>query len=153
MQTQPAQPAHSRSSSPAVEPQLIAVPPDKLGDVFPHIQAALEGVAERSQGRFSVAGIIDRIARKEWILWVVFSDGAVLSVLTAELYRDVSGIKCCRIPFCTGNGAASWVHLLATIEDWARAEGCERFDMIARKGWAKHLPDYKLTHVLLEKDL
>lgn len=124
-----------------------------LGDVFPHIKDHIEGVAERSRGRFSVPGIIDRIARKDWVLWVVFADGIVLSVLTAELYHDVSGLKCCRIPFCTGNGAASWVHLITQIEDWARAEGCERFDMIARKGWAKHLPDYKLTHVLLEKDL
>lgn len=112
----------------------------------------MEAICERSQGRYSVPGMLERFAKGEWILWIVW-DGSVRAIVGTELYRDVSGMKCCMIRFATGRQAATWTHLLREIEDWARGEGCQRLDMIARKGWARHLPDYKMTHVVLEKEL
>ena len=104
----------------------------------------------------SVGGMLERFATGAWHLWIVWEGGeagSVRAVIGTELYRDVSGMKCCTIRFATGHGASRWTHLLGRIEDWARQEGCVKLDMIARKGWAKHLPEYALTHVFLEKDL
>lgn len=120
--------------------------------MFPMVRGMLEGVAERSRGRWSVAGMLDRFVRGDWQLWLVW-DGRPRAVVATELYLEMTGMKCGMIRFCTGSGAPEWSHLLSRIEDWAREEGCERLDMLARKGWAKHLPDYKMTHVELEKDL
>ncbi len=154
MQMQPQQTAHSGTSSSAAKPspQLIAIPPDKLAVVLPMIADLLAGVIDRSNGRYSAEGVLDHLTSQRWTLWVVF-DGEPRAIVATELYLDVSGIKCCMIRFCTGRDAAEWTHLLARIEAWARAEGCSKLDMIARKGWARHLPDYKMTHILLEKDL
>jgi hypothetical protein len=116
------------------------------------VKTLMESIVERSNGRYSVPGMLERFARGDWILWIVW-DGAVRAIVGTELYRDISGIKCCMIRFATGREAATWTHLLDEIETWARDEGCQRLDMIARKGWAKHLPDYKMSHVFLEKDL
>lgn len=154
MQTQPAQTAHSPTPSSGGEPQLVAVDPKRLGEVLghPRIIRLMQDVVERHPGEFSVDGIVDRIARRDWVLWLVW-DGTVRAILATELYLDVGGSKRCRIPFCTGESARGWVHLLADIEQWATLEGCSKMDLIARKGWAKHLPDYRMTHVVLEKDL
>lgn len=92
------------------------------------------------------------LLKGDWQLWVVW-DGTVRAIVITELYKDVSGMKCCMIRVCTGNGAKDWSHLIGFIEDWARGQGCERLDMLARKGWAKRLPDYHLTHIMLEKVL
>lgn len=73
--------------------------------------------------------------------------------MATELYTDVGGNRCCMIRFCSGEGANDWLHLLVKIELWAKAEGCKFLDMDARKGWAKHLPDYKVTHWVLQKAL
>ena len=116
------------------------------------VQGLLESVVERSNGRYSVPGMLQRFATKDWILWIVW-DGSVRAVLATELYHDISGMLCCTIRFATGKGAAGWTHLLSEIEDWARANGCQRLDMLARKGWAKHLPEYTMSHIMLEKDL
>lgn len=154
MQTAPSQIAHSLTSSSAADVRLIAVDPAKLGAVLllDDVNRLLEDVVERHQGELSMAGIAGKFSRKEWILWLVW-DGSIRAVLATELYHDVGGMKRCRVPFCTGAEAKKWVHLLSEIEAWARSEGCEKFDMIARKGWAKHLQDYRMTHVVLEKDL
>lgn len=156
MQTLSAQTAHSPSPSSAVEhkvsPVLQAIPPQHLGEVFPLVAPLMEKIVERYQGRFSIPGMLEHFARAEWQLWVVW-DGSVRAIVGTELYREVSGLKCCKIQFATGREAAGWTHLLGQIEAWARDEGCARMDMIARKGWAKHLPEYKMTHIWLEKDL
>lgn len=145
-----AQTEHSPTTSAAAE--LVPIEPGKVRDVFPAVRGLIEAVAERSGGRWSVSGLLERFMRGDWQLWIVW-DGRVRAIVATELYREMTGIKCCMIRFCTGSGAAEWSHLLAKIEDFARAEGCVYLDMLARKGWAKHLPDYKLTHVELQKEL
>ena len=112
----------------------------------------MESVAERSKGKFSVPGILEAIACQRWQLWIVW-DGSVRAIVATELYRSPSNMKCCTIHFATGREAAGWTHHLDEIEVWAREEGCARIELIARKGWAKHLPAYKMSHVFLEKDL
>ena len=152
MQAPQAQIERLPSSSSEADIALQAIPPRNLGDVFPMVSPLLESIAERSNGRYSVPGMLDRFARGDWILWVVW-DGSVKAVVATELYHDVSGMLCCMIRFATGREASKWAHLIDEIEEWARANGCKRLDMLARKGWAKHLPDYKMSHVFLEKDL
>ncbi len=144
---------HSPMTSEAVKPfDLVCVPPNKIVDVFPLVRGLLEGVAERSGGRWSVSGLLERFVNAEWQLWIVWN-GDVRAIVGTELYLEMTGMKCCMLRFCTGSGAPEWSHLLSKIEDFARAEGCTYLDMLARKGWAKHLPDYKLTHIELCKDL
>lgn len=150
-----------QTPAPQIEPSptiseaasLVAVAPDRVPDVLriPAVRGLLIELVERHHGELSLKGIYQRLMT-DWVLWLVWT-GEVKAVLATELYFDVGGMKRCRIPFCTGSGAKQWVHLLAEIEAWARAEGCKKLDVIARKGWARQLPDYKMTHVLLEKAL
>lgn len=143
---------HSATTSEAVKPDLVQIPPNAIVDVFPMVRDWLNGLADRSGGRWSVSGLLQKFVNGEWQLWIVW-DGKPRAIVGTELYLEMTGMKCCMIRFCTGSGAPEWQHLLSKIEDWARSEGCSYVDMLARKGWAKHLPDYKLTHVELEKDL
>jgi hypothetical protein len=50
-------------------------------------------------------------------------------------------------------GMARWLHLLAPIEDWAKSEGCDAMRIMGRRGWGRVLPTYRLTRVVLEKEL
>lgn len=153
MQAQQQPTAASPSPSPAAEPKLVAIPPGHIQAIWPLIEPLLLRVVERSDGRYSMRGMAQRLVSGDWVLRVVWVDGEVRAIVGAEVYSDVSGMRCCIVRFCTGHGAKDWSHLLVEIEDWARKDGCERIEMIARKGWAKHLKDYALTHVFLEKQL
>lgn len=156
MQTHSPQTEPSLTPSLAAKPALEAVPPHLLVAVLrePKVARLLADVIERHRGELSFEGIVAKLRTpRGWILWVVAEGSDVKAILATELYFDVGGMKRCRIPFCTGEDAKTWVHLLSEIEAWARENGCSKLDMIARKGWAKHLQDYRMTHVVLEKDL
>lgn len=74
MQTQSAQIEHSPTTSAAAD--LVAIEPKQVAQVFPVVRGLLEAVAERSGGRWSVSGLLERFVRGEWQLWIVW-DGSV----------------------------------------------------------------------------
>jgi len=135
--------------------QLVMIPKEHVGRVLPMILSKLEDVAERSRGRMSVPAMMDQFATGQWQLWIIWDDVAQgpKAVFGTEIYRELSDLWICGVRFLTGEDSGRWLYLVDQLEAWARANGCSRLDIVARKGWAKKLPDYKLTHVLLEKDL
>ena len=116
MQTQPALTAHSAGKPAAAEPQLQAIPPTLVADVWPLITEHIDSVVVRSRGRYSRKGVVERLLSGDWLLWLVW-DGSIKGVLATELYYDVSGDKVCSIRFCTGADAKAWVHLIDHIEN------------------------------------
>ena len=140
---------------------LRQVPIPYLKDIGPHVIGMLESVVERSNGRWTLDDMAARFYAGEWQMWIVY-DGEYRAVLATEVFTEPSEQKAARVVFVTGLGAAGWTKLVEQIEEWARNQGCVRMEMIARKGWAKHLDEYarnrgvapyKMTHVLLEKAL
>jgi len=134
------------------EPIVRQIPPALLESVWPHVVDKIAGVVERSDGRWTIEDIAGRLLQQQWQLWVVW-DGTWRAVLATELCREASGLQVARIVFTTGSGADRWTHLIADIETWAKDQGASKLEMMARKGWARRLPEYKMSHVLLEKDL
>jgi len=133
----------------ACAPIVRQIPVPLLDHVWPHVcDWIAERVVARSKGRFSLQGIAGKLLRGEWQLWVVW-DGAYRAVLATELSAE--GVA--RINFATGRGADDWAHLIGDIEQWAKEQGAHCLEMLARKGWARHMKSYRVSHVLLEKDL
>ena len=55
----------------------------------------------------------------------------------------------------TGRQRHKWQHLISEVENFAKEEGCDMIELIARPGWQRvlNLFDYKRTHVVLEKKI
>ncbi len=118
--------------------------------IAPHLHRAAEG----SQGRMTFDAIVKHVMAGDWHLFVVVAPtGRIEAVLCVNIWREVSGIKVCSVRFVVGEQPHKWVHLISELEDGARRAGCAKFEAWCRKGYAKYLPDYKLTHIQLEKDL
>lgn len=90
--------------------------------------------------------------RGEWHLLAVWAD-RIKAVLAVEVYTELSGLRVAAIRFTTGEHSHEWAHLISEIENWAKSQGCGKIETWARKGWVKRLPEYRMTHVLLEKDI
>lgn len=136
----------------ACEPIIRQVPASWLHVFWPQIVPDLERVIERTRGRWTLAAIAEHLMTDKWQLWLVW-DGRISAVVATELFYEASGMKNARAVFVGGREMAKWSHLISDLEEWARGEGCARFEMIISKGIARHFPEYKMTHVLLEKDL
>ena len=133
---------------------LYAVSPEQLGAAWPIIVPDVENIASRSRGRYLSDDIREMIASGDRLLWVALneSDGAYLGLAMAELHQYPRR-KACRLVACTGRERARWLPLLSGIEAWAKSVGCDVMESFARKGWARELSTYKMSHCFLERDL
>lgn len=114
----------------------------------------IERVAARTRGARTADGIIGRIRRGEWQLWLVAgSQGVVATIGTALFIRD-DGRKSCDITFIAGNGLRIWGHgVLSEIEAWAAREGCTVMNATARPGMRVVLGGYRAGAVEFTKEL
>lgn len=129
------------------------VPREAMRAVWPHVSRRLLNIAENSHGEMTLESIARRLADKHWQLWVVSEKTNIVGCVVTEVSLADSGLKMCTIRACVGEDATRWQHLLDEVEQWAQANGCQKINTWARKGWARRLPEYKLTHVMLEKVL
>jgi len=63
--------------------------------------------------------------------------------------------KVFHLPIVTGKNRQRWQHLIEKLENFAKDQGCDCMELIARPGWQKILNkhNYFKTHVVLEKNL
>jgi len=134
------------------EPTLNLIPRENIESVQPLIAEHLKSVVERSRGKLTPDEIVEAFISGKYQLWLIWN-GSLLAVGATELTKVASGLKICTIHFLTGENSLSWLHLIGDLEQWAKAQGCGLMKGYMRKGWAKRLPDYHLTHVSLEKEL
>lgn len=149
--------SHTSFSGDSSPPVLARVPRRNLPDVLPAVRKRIESVVEQSEGRYSLAGLEKALMEGRWTLWIVLQqvDGKAVdrAVMASQILESVSGQKIASIAFLTGENRKTWLHLVSEFEKAMKAEGCTRMEMTVRKGWQRELPDYRMSHVLLEKDL
>ena len=135
-----------------IDPTLNLIPEDHVANVIPLVADALRSMVSRSNGKFTFEGVCRRFLSGEWQLWLVW-DGTANAVGATFLDEDDDGAKVVNIVFWTGEHSATWLHLLDDLMLWARHQGCTRRRALVRKGWAKRLPSWQMTHVFLEGDI
>lgn len=153
MQMQEAQTDHSPTSFSAVDPVLLRVPPEHMSVIAPKVLPMIEAVADRSDGRWTTRALLLAIYEGRWDLWVVWDGEQIRMIVGTEVYEELSGKRFLGIRFATGSGAKQFAHMIDKLEAYASDRGCAAVDGWMRKGWARHLPEYRLSHILLEKDI
>lgn len=133
--------------------RLVYIPREVFPDAWPVIAPMVESVIARSGGRVSVETLVHEVAEGKQHVWTVWDGDEVRALVGAEIGFAPTGLKLCTINFASGRDSHEWIHLLSEVEAWAASIGCQKVEMWARKGWARKLPDYRMTHVLLERDL
>lgn len=134
--------------------RLLPVPPEYVDTVFDLLSQEIESVVARSNGRIAREDLAQLLkGGTELFAWVVADERDVLLAIVLAEVRDYPRAKVCRLVGCAGRDRKRWLPLLVEIERWAASVGCTQMHAEARKGWAGELPDYRLTHVILEKEL
>ena len=129
---------------------LVCVPPAMIAQFWPHARPLIESAIART-GLSDFAALERAVLGGEQLLWLAWSD-RLEAAGTTELSR-VGGATICTLTACGGSGHRRWLHLLAELEAYAAAEGCTTLRIFGRRGWQRLLASYRLSHVILEKDL
>jgi hypothetical protein len=134
--------------------RLFPVPPEYVDTVFTILAYEVDSIVARSNGRFERGDLAALLKTGEELFsWVAVDDRNTLHAIVLAEVRTYPRVRVCRLVGCAGRDRKQWLPLLSEIERWAASIGCTQMHAEARKGWAGELPDYKLTHIILEKDL
>ena len=106
---------------------------------------------DQASDKFEIDDVFKLIEEKKAQLFI-FKDSELLSAWVTTIENSGSH-KWLRVMWAGGKEMEKWKHYLNSIEQWAKSLGCDRSVIYGRKGWAKVLPDYKQTAVILEKVL
>jgi hypothetical protein len=161
---------HTRES-----PRLVCVPPDRAAAIWPHVRALIHAAMRRG-ALSSFSAVEASVFAGDALLWLAWDPGAeritaaAVTELHATEWRKACVIVACgapsgrsrpsiaredgrQPPLRRAMGMAAWLPLLAGIETYARAAGCASVRIMGRKGWARALPTYRTTRIVLEKEL
>jgi hypothetical protein len=132
-------------------PIAICIDPARVHHVWPLVAHLIR--AAMRKGRLSELDDVERGVRAgRMLLWVAADTRAIWAAAVTELHV-VNGEKLCTIVACGGRERARWLPLKAELEAFARAEGCRAVRIHGRRGWAREFPDYRLTRIMLEKEI
>ena len=138
---------------------FVPIPPENNAKAWELVRPLILKGIERSQGRITEAGLLQKVARGEWQFWIVWEDDdkRADAVVMTDIFKDASGNKVCTVRFLAGNDIKSWIWLTDALELWALQEGCDYVSIWIDKGIArmiaKDLDEYKVTHWMFEKRL
>jgi hypothetical protein len=145
----PASGARERAEFAAI--QCICIDPAHVSRVWPLVAHLIR--AAMRKGRISeFADVEEAVLAGTQLLWVAADRQAIWAAAVTQLSRP-NGEKFCTIVACGGRERARWLPLKAELEKFAKAEGCAAIRIHGRRGWAREFPDYRLTRILLEKEL
>lgn len=131
---------------------LIAAAPKMVSGIW----SVAKPLLARSYAQSDIEMPDDLVSRLESdtgkVLWLVVEDGVVIGAVLTQLYRMASG-KMLKVEHLGGDGMMKWWHLRSKIEEYAKAEGCDRVMCEGRIAFTRLLPDYEPIAVVLEKRL
>ena len=131
--------------------QCICIDPAYVCRVWPLVSHLIR--AAMRKGRISeFADVEEAVLAGTQLLWVAADRQAIWAAAVTQLSR-ANGETFCTIVACGGRERARWLPLKAQLETFAKAEGCAAIRIHGRRGWAREFPDYRLTRILLEKEL
>jgi len=134
---------------------LRGVPRWALDRYWPIAEPVIARAVAWSDGRYAVADVFAALRAGDMQLWISLAEidhgaNAVEAACVTEIV-SYPREKRCGIVFCAGQDRKNWLHQLAGIETWAKAQGCTAFELQGRPGWERVLPDWRKTHVILRK--
>ncbi len=130
---------------------------ESLPEWWPHVAPLVALACARSSGKFEPADVARAAAASRFQLWVGTdeADPSLVRVMLLTRLLPYPRLLACEVLACVGDDRPDWEDHLATVEAWAKAQGCALMQPIARPGWERVLAKrgYKKTHVMLEKKL
>jgi hypothetical protein len=130
---------------------LVGVPSHEVEEIWDEIEPLVSAACCRSFPKRTVSDVLEAVQKRDMQLWLAAEEKIYAVIITEIMNYPLRNV--CRVVIATGTERRRWQHFIATIEQWAKAQGCQSMELVARPGWKKIFRDYTLTHIHLEKEL
>lgn len=134
---------------------LVQVPPEVADAIWPKVNVFIARACEHTYGTDTPETVLSGVKAQRKQLWIIVDDARqVIAAGTTSLQVGDTGRLTLFVELLGGDNMKTWFGLKSELEQWAKEkEGCSDVFFRARKGWARHLEDYQITHYLMHKDL
>jgi hypothetical protein len=138
--------------------ELIFIPQKLVEKVWIKVEPDVKSALERSGQYANSNHIKQHCLKNEMQLWILWNkenkDKKYYGVVITEVIQRPL-IKVLNIRIMVGNNRENWQHYISIIEDFAKQNGCDKMELIARPGWERVLKQFNYTksHVVLDKNL
>jgi hypothetical protein len=130
--------------------------PDHIDYIWDAALPMIEAASLASRRQWTADDVYELVKSRKAQMWLVWDSWGVLVALTITEIVDSNHIKVGRLVACAGQNIRRWSHHIATLEAWAKKEGCTAMHFGAHPSIAKLLArrnGYEITHLVLEKEL
>ncbi len=142
----------ARSRCLSLASEVLPVQADNLDYWLPLIHDALVIIGKGSGGRWDADDIVRLLREKKVQLWLIV-DGKVIEAVNLTSIIIYPKLKALRFEGTVGRGFRKWAHLHEVPIEWAKEQGCTRFEILAPRKWRAALPSsWREFHVLYERD-
>ncbi len=119
--------------------------------VWQAVEPLLQRACDHADNRFSPEILRKSVLARSMQLWVAFNDNEeIRAVAVTHLGVFPNGDKTAEIIALGGEQRAEWLPLFPVMVKWAEKEECCSISFQGRKGWAKDLPEWKVSTVNYE---
>jgi hypothetical protein len=129
---------------------FTGVPAEWLESIWPQAEPWIAKACVRNGNKVSSDDIKRFLLNRDMQLWITSKKGEIEAVALTEILTYPKK-KYCRLLIGTGRNRQNWQNHITIIEDWAKAQGCDGMESLARNGWERVLKGYSKTHIFLEK--
>lgn len=140
-----------KSSSPLLagdreEYGLFGIPAERVpflwDSVCPYVQVALD----RTEGEIGLSDIHKMILDREMQLWITVEDKRITGALVTQII-EYPQTKACRYVTLGGDLHGDFSKIDAVITEWATYNGCDRLELVGRRGWVRAMRDMGYNEV------
>lgn len=115
------------------------VPPKRVHECWPDVQAYMQKAAEYTYGRFHEEDIYDLVTqRDDHHLWVAFEDDKKILGAVVTSFTEYPNKRVLNMMFCGGDKIEQWKDpMLGILRRWAKDTQCNAIEFTGRRGWVK----------------
>lgn len=124
---------------------LVLIPAAHVETVWPLAEPHLKRALHYGDGEFTLDETRGLIRDGRFQLWLAW-DGAAHRAIGAgvtEIFDYPRKRVCFLVLWASEAPRARWLDGLATVERWARSQGCRGMRLLGRKGWGRVLDGYR----------
>ena len=131
--------------------QLSCVDPRQAAQIWPFVHDGIERAMDRG-GMGSFKTVENDVLCGNAYLWLAIDAGHTMASAVTQVFGE-DDRRYCTIVACAGQDWEKWGHLIEGLEQYAKAEGCKYVEICGRPGWLRRLPGYRLSKIIIRKDV
>lgn len=135
------------------ELRLVEIGPNDLPAVWKAIEPLIERGCAYSGGALDPQSVVDGVLTGRAKLIALADEREINSVMALQVVAMPTGQRVLEVILVGGRDVEAWAPFEPQLDAIGLAEGCEKVRTMGRKGWARRLPHWRLSAIVLERDL